>query len=264
MKVTTEDVAQLLASTPPRQIPAHVRKAAQGGGAVWSLLVLGLGFIFLGLLFTAFFFPWHFLDDWQLSSDAAQTVTGRIVSVHDTNTRINKVSVVEYEFSYTVGDGQQRKGRSYTTGTKWSANTSANVRYLPNRPELACLEGGRLNEVGWGGAFVIIFPFVGAGVVTGFFISRRNTRRLLHSGQVTEVDVVSIDRTNTRINNRYVYKIFVRSPALLNGRPIAVRRSDPSDVDFAQKRLSDKQAVYVLYNPADPRKLIFPETLIGR
>lgn len=264
MKVTAQDVAQLLANSPPRQIPAHVAKAAQGGGAAWFLPLFGFVFFAFGMVFAAFFFPWRFLDDWRLSSNAARTAKGTIVSVRDTNMSINKVRVVDYEFRYTAGGGPQRRGHCYTTGQAWPANREVTVRYLPTQPDLACLEGARLDKVGWSGAFVVIFPLVGAGFGISFLFNRRNVRRLLLSGHVTEVDVISVDRTHTRINNRYVYKISVRSPGLLNGQPFTIRRTEPGEIELAQKRVADQQSIYVLYDPTNPRRLLFPEALIGR
>lgn len=263
MKVTAEDVAQLLASPPPRPVPAHVQKAAQGGEGAWFIPLFGFIFFSFGTLLAAFFFPWRFIDDWRLSSDSARTVKGRIVSIHDANMRINEVSVLDYEFSYDAGDGRNRTAHCYTTGRQFSANSDVLVRYIPAQPDVACLEGARLNEAGWAGAFVLIFPLVGAGIAIGFAVRRRNKRRLLSSGEVTEVDVVSVDRTNTRINGRYVYKIMVISPTLLNGQSFSVRRTDPGEIELVQKRVTDKQPIYALYDSRKPRRLLFPEALIG-
>lgn len=264
MKVTAQDVAQLLVSPPPRQVPVHVVRAAQGGSATWFAPLLGLAFFSFGLVFAAIFFPWRFIDDWRLSSDHARSVKGSIVSVRDAKMRINKVPVWDYEFIYNVGDGRQRNGHCYTTGQHWSAPSEVPVRYLATQPDLACLEGARLSKAGGTGVLIITFPLVGAGIAVSFFVSRRNTRRLLVSGQVREVDVISVNRTSTRVNNQYVYKITVTSPNSLSGPSLVVRRTNPNEVDLAQKRVSARQSIYIFHDPLNPKRLLFPEALIGR
>lgn len=264
MKVTAQDVAQLLGSSPPRNIPVHVARAAQGGRGSWFGPLLGFAFFAFGLIFVVIFFPWRLLDDWKLSSDAARTVKGSIVSVQGVNMRINKARVFDYEFGYNVGDGQQRRGHCYTTGQHWSKSMEVSVQYLPTQPELARLEGARLGKTGGTGLIVLIFPLVGLGVAMVFARIQHNTNRLLVSGRASEVDVISVDRTNVRVNNQYVYKIMVSSSTLLSGEPFVVRRTDPAEIDLAQKRVADKQSIYVLHDPENPRRLLFPEALIGR
>jgi Protein of unknown function (DUF3592) len=263
MKVTADDVAQLLAGSPPRQVSAHLAKAVmKGGGTTWFVALFGLVFACLGLLFVVIFFPWRFMDDWRLASDAAQTTRGIITTVQRTSMSINKTRVMEYTFRYTPGDGRLREGRCFTTGQSWQSSAEVEVRYLPTTPDLACVEGARLSEGGWGGAFVLLFPLVGAGFVVWPVVNQVKTRRLLHEGQVTEVDILSVDRTNTRINNQYVYKIVISSSSFSGGQPVTVRRTDRREIDLALNRLRDQQSVYILYDSRNPRRLIFPEALI--
>ncbi len=263
MKVTAEDVARILASPLPRQVPAHVAKAARGGSP-WLTPLLGIAFFFFGLIFVVVFFPWRILDDWKLLSDDARTVKGNVVSVRETNMSVNRARVRDYEFSYTVGDGRQRNAHCYDTGRYWSARMEVTVRYLPTHPEIACIEGARLSKAGWAGAMTLIFPMVGAGIFLGSFVGRRNTRQLLRSGRAMEVDIVSVERTNMQINNRYVYKIKVALPNLLQEQPVVIRCSDPGEVALVQKRVADRQSIYALCDPNNPRRLFFPEGLIGR
>lgn len=262
MKVTAEDVAQLLASAPPRQVPAHVAKAVMGGGTSWFLPLFGLIFGGMGLLFTVLFFPWRFADDWRLAADTARTTPGVITEVTKTNMSINKVRVREYGFRYTTEDGHLRQGRCYTTGEQWSINAAVKVRYLPAEPELACVEGARLSEGGWGGVFVVIFPIIGGGLIAWFVADRRRKRRLLQAGVVAEADVVSVDTTSAKVNNQDVYKIVLTAPALQGGRPLTVHRVNKPDVNLALKHFTEKQPIFVLFDPRKPKRMVFPEALI--
>jgi hypothetical protein len=262
MKLTADDVAQVLASSAPRQVPAHFAKAVSGGRSSWFFPLFGLAFGGFGMLFVVIFFPWRFMDDLRLDSDAARITKGAITEVRSTSMTINERRVMEYVFRYNAGDGQNRNGHCFTTGQRWQSNAEVTVRYLPAKPDVACIEGARLNEGSWGVAFVLVFPLVGAGLIGWYVVHRLNMRRLLREGIVTEVDVISVERTNTRVNDEYVYKIAIASPDLQNGQPIKVRRVDRRYIDLAQKRLQDKQPVYILYDPRNPRRVIFPEALI--
>src|SRR5450432_3504422 len=58
MKVTAAEIADLLASAPPRKVPAHIAAAAKGNRSLALFLLLGLAFGGMGVLFTVIFFPW--------------------------------------------------------------------------------------------------------------------------------------------------------------------------------------------------------------
>jgi len=262
MKVTADDIAQLLASRPPRQVPAQVAKAAMGGGSSWFGPLFGLVFCAIGLIFVTVFFPWRFWDDWQLASADARTTSGIITDVTRTNLTLNKRRVMEYGFRFVTEDNRQQQGRCFTTGQQWTVNAAVSVHYLPTRPELACVDGARLSQSGWGGAFVIIFPLIGGVVFVGFLTNRQLTKRLLQSGLVTEVDVVSVEPTNMRVNNQNAFKITVRSSTLQGGLPVTVLRVNRPEIELARKNLQDKLPVYILYDTRNPKRLLFPEALI--
>jgi hypothetical protein len=262
VKVTAEDIAQLLASPPPRAVPPRVAKAVLVGRGIWFLPLFGLVFGGMGLLFTFLFFPWRFQDDWRLAADGVRTTPGVITAVTDAHMEINEVKVMKYRFAYTPDAGRRREGQCFTTGRRWTDRDTVTVRYLPAQPDLACVEGARLSKGGWGGSFVVIFPLVGGGLLYWFVADRRSKRRLLRTGLVAEVDVVSVENTNAKVNEQPVYKITISSPAGPGSQPVMVRRFNPPDVNLALKHFQDKQPVFVLYDPARPKRLIFPEALI--
>jgi hypothetical protein len=262
-KVTADDIAQLLASAPPRLVPAHVQKAASRLGAQHGFMaVFGLLFGGMGLFFVAVFFPWRFWDEGRLASAGAATTTGVVLAVRETNMSINETRVMEYDFRYRPPGGREFTGQGYTTGGRWSAEAPVVVRYLPDEPEVACIEGARLSEGGLMGVGTLIFPLVGGGLVWWWARNRRRTHRLLHLGRVTEVDVVSVDETTTKVNYQSVYKIVVAGPELAGGQPVTVKRVNKPDVNLALKRARDRQPVYVLFDPQRPKHLLFPEAWV--
>lgn len=262
MKVTAEDIAQLLASPPPRVVPPHVQRAVQGGGcAPWFLPVFGLVFAGFGMVFVVVFFPWKFVDEFRLAA-SDQTVPGRISSTEETHMSVNDIQVMRYQFSYTLPDGKKRDGVCYTTGLSWSAGATVTVRYLRGSPEVACVAGARLSQGGWFGVFVLFFPLVGSALTVWFVLDRLRTRHVLRDGAVAEVDVVSVNETGTQVNYQSVYRIVLAGPALAGGQPVTVKRVKKADVNLALKHARDQQPVFILYDPRKPSRVIFPEALI--
>lgn len=262
MKVTADDIAQLLASPPPRLVPAHVAQAVQGGGcAGWSLPLFGLVFGGFGMIFVVMFFPWRFVDDLRLAA-SDRTAPGEIRRAIPTNMSVNKTKVIEYAFAYTPADGRLREARCFTTGRRWSAGEAVTVRYLRGDPDVACVEGARLSQGGWSGVFPVVFPLVGGGIVAWFVVNRRRTGRVLREGAVAEVDVLAVTETMTQVNNQRVYRIDLSNPVQAGGPPVTVRRVRPADIALARKHAGDRQPVFILYDPNKPSRMIFPEALI--
>lgn len=259
VKVTADDIAQLLANAPPRQVPSHVANATRVSGG-WMQLLSGVGFFAFGMLFVRVFFPWQFYNDWRLAD--APTTSGVVREVNDAHMKILGAKVMEYVFMYTP-DGVAREGRCFTSGTRWSSGETVNVRYLKSNPGVACIDGARLSTGGPVGAFVVIFPSVGAGLVVASLVYWRRDRRLLRLGETAEAEVVSVEQTQTRVNNQSVYRVTLQAAELNGGLPVTVKRLNLADVDLATERLEAKQRLFVLYDPAKPKHLIFPETLIS-
>lgn len=266
VKVTADDIAQLLAGSPPRKVPAHVAKAALGGGSGCFLPLFGLAFGSFGMIFAVIFFPWRLADDLRLASDRAPTVPGIITEVRKTSMSINDAEVMEYGFRYTPagGDGQPRQGRCFITGERWTKDAKVTVRYLSSAPEVACVEGARLTKGGAFGLFVIIFPLVGYGMVAFHVMSRRQTGRLLREGLTAEVDVLSVEETNITVNRQRLYKITLSAPDRTGGQPVTIKRANRAELDLVERHAADKQPVFVLYDPRKPTRMIFPEALLNQ
>jgi hypothetical protein len=262
MKVTAGEIADLLSSAPPRKVSAHLVRAANRNRGTGSWLFFGLIFGLIGALFTALFFPWGFQNQWRLDSARARTTPGVITAVNRTGTLVNKVRVMEYVFNFTPEDGRAREGRCFTTGAQWTPDAAVTVRYLPSEPDVACVQGARVTEVGWGGMFVLLVPLLSVGMLTAFVRGRRGTTRLLRDGQVAEVNVLSVTATGIRSNKQTVYKIVLSSSSLPGGQPLTVRRTNPTDVNLAAGHAQRQQTLFVLYDLLKPKQVLFPEALI--
>ncbi len=262
MQVTADDIAQLLASAPPRMVPPHLRRAAQGGGIVWLVPLFGLVFGSFGMFFVWLFFPWRAIDDWQLA-ESEFTVAGEVRIIAGTKMSLNEVPVVEYTVVYLAHDSVRREAKCYSTGQIWREGDAVTVRYLPGDPEVARIDGSRLSKGGIFGGMTTLFPAAGYGIVAWFFISRWRTRQLLERGCVAEVDVQSVEATRTQVNYMTVYKIVLSPLPETGGSPVTVKRWATAEINLLTSHALQKQPIFVLYDPRRPKKLIFPETLIG-
>lgn len=261
MGITAETIADLLAASPPRRVPPAVKRAVHGARS-WFLPLFGLAFGGFGIVFAGIFFPWNFRSEWRLRSGSARAAPGEIVAVSETNLSINHTRVFAYDFRFQTEAGRRLVARCFTTGRRWEPGAAVAVSYLPDRPEIACPAGARLSEGGWGAAFVLIFPAVGFGLVGWFVWDRRKKMWLLRHGAVAEVNIVSVDETNQRVNYQSVWRIVVSSP-VPGGPPVTVRRVNRAEVNLALGRARDGRPVFVLHDPQRPQRLLFPEAWIG-
>jgi len=256
-----DQIAALLAASPPRPVPPELLRAALGQGAPLALALFGGVFVLLGALFVYLFFPWNFYRDRQLAAADTATATGRVLAVAETSLSINKRRVVRYTFSFQPAAGAPVSGECFTTGRGWNQNARVTVRYRPENPALCCIVGARLSEGDGSVAFVLVFPAVGGGLVAWVLLARRRTRALLERGFLAEARVTAVEQTNVRVNNRYVYRITLQRTDSPEGGTFIVKQSAPGAVALAHDRREAQQPVFVLYDPANPRRALLPETL---
>jgi hypothetical protein len=254
-------LAALLAAPAPRVVPAELRRAGARQATPVSLAILGAFFAGLGLVMGSVFFPWNFYRDWQLSTPGTATVTGRVVSVRNTSLSINRRKVVRYDFTFKTATGATGSGSCYTTGQQWNPNATVTVRYRPEDPEVACILGARLSEASAVVLPMLILPGAGVALLAWFVVSRRRIRSLLERGTVGEALVTAVDQTLMQMNKRYVFKISLQRTDAPDAGALTLRSYDPAVISFAQERLASQQPVFVLYDPANPKRTLLPETL---
>lgn len=251
-------LAEFLAEPPPRhRVPAVLRKAAMRDAASGFLFFFGTAFTAFGIFFMWAFIPWKFRQDLQLRDGA--TATGQVVVVEKTGVSINDTHVMRYEFKFQPGNGGETRGECFTTGTMWSEGESVTIRYLPDNPTISIIEGARRSTGNLASLFVLLFPLVGAAVLAWAVAARRRMKALLEHGRVTEALVTKIDETSVSINRQFVHAITLQCT---DGAALVARHYKPEIVAFAEERLATQQPVYVVYDPAHPKRVLLPETLI--
>lgn len=236
-------------------------RAAQDANSNRTVIVAGLCFGAFGSLFLFFFFPWRALDELFLAM-SARSATGIVRQESETNMSVEETKVREYAFEFTTGKGERISADCYVTGAPWQRGDKVNVRYVSWRPEIACIEGGRLNKAGLSAAFVALFPFLGFGLAAWGISGRRQAARLLREGRAVEVDVLAVDATKAQMNYQTVYKITISAPVPAAGSSLTLRRWGKVEVSLLTARALNKEPIYVLCDPDKPKRLIFPEALI--
>ena len=118
-----------------------------------------------------------------------------------------------------------------------------------------------MSQSGTVGLVVVFFPALGVVLVISAFVSRNRQRWLLENGAVAEAAVVSVESTAMRANRQTVYKITLQRTDPAGVATFVLRKYQPAQVDFARRRLETKQPVFVLYDPAHPRRALLPEAL---
>jgi hypothetical protein len=253
----TSQLAELLAEPPPRhRISPELRKAALRQAAPWFWIPFGAIFAGMGLLFSVMFIPWKYAEDLKLK-DGGATAAGTVLGVTPTGMSINNTQVMRYEFEFRPAAGNVVRAECFTTGSRWHVGEKVTVRYLPGDPAVSVIEGARRSEGTLGVAFVLVFPFVGFGFIAWVLVSRRRVNGLLQRGQVTEALVTRIDETSFKINRQSVHAIALQG---VDGAALTARHHEPAIVGFARERMATRQPVFVLYDPARPKRVLLPET----
>lgn len=255
-------IAALLAAPPPRNVPPELRRAAMRRFAPLLFVVIGGGVAAFGMMFVVGFFPWNFTRQWRLDHGRALAIPGKVVALERTGMSINRRQVMRstFEFAPPQGSGA-RRGTCYTTGSDWSVNDTVTIRYLPDDPAIACIEGARLTKTGGMGALILILPGIGASIMAVGLVLRHRTMRMLVHGLATEAQVTSVEPTQTKINNHTVYAIQLKRLDRADAPEIKISKSDPTIVAFVQDRLASKLPVYVLVDPKRPSRALLPEAL---
>ncbi len=191
---------------------------------------------------------------WKFSGEMVQA-TGRVIDLEGTNyseggsddTPGTPVFAVRYEFTDSRGVAHQ--GRSYTLGSLHAPGAPVKVEYRADDPEVSRIVNARSAPAPiWVLLVIMIFPTI--GVLFLLFGLREGIRRasLLGNGELVRGKLAGKSPTNTRINNRQVYKFEYEFEAHDGSRHIAVARSHEA------QRLEDEEFEQILYHPRNPSR----------
>lgn len=191
-----------------RRIPLSTRIVILFGGFKNQF---GWAFFGFGLIFF-----WAFAMESDLSfvyNGELITTEGKAIRWQATDAAEGGVSVFENYFKFLAEDGNEYEGSSFATGLKVQNGETLIIEYPEGKPEYARIKDMRRKMFGPVVIWVVLFPFI--GLIFIMFGLRRSIRalRLFKYGILTKGVLVSKERTNTKINGSYVYKLTFRYKA---------------------------------------------------
>lgn len=234
-----------------RHIPLSTRLGILFGGfkAQFGWAFLGFGMIFF----------WAFAMNMDLSflqyNGNVTTVEGFATGYSITDASENEVAVFANHFTFKTEDGDDITGTSYATGERVLDGETLTIEYPEGKPQYARIRGMRTKTFSGFVMFVVIFPLV--GLVFILFGLRRSFRalRLFKNGILASAELISKEKTNTRINNRTVYRMTFRYKDDL-GREY--ERKEKTPLPYL---LQDDKAERLLYLRSKPSYAILVDSL---
>ena len=254
-----DELIRFLSASAPRVVPVSIKHGALKAHASRTGVFVGVFLILFGSIFVWLFLPWRQADEWRLAASDPARTPGHITGVEPTHMSINHQRVMAYTFRFKPAQGPEITGACFTTGKRWQTGATIMVRYAPGNPALACPEGARLSESSLGASFVLLFPLAGVVVAVWTVRARRRTCWLLENGTLGDFRVTTIEATGTKINNHTQFKISLQRLDQTDAKPHEVRWYKPALVAFARERQESGQAVFGLFDPAKPKKVLLPE-----
>jgi len=239
---------------PPRPVPFLLRAQVLFGG-VFSFI--GWFFFAFGMVFAVVFGSFADLTSWYQFRGPVATASGTLTEVTETSASENNVRIYAYKYSFRA-EGNDYEGVSYLPGRHHEPGEQVVVEYVEGNPSLSRVRGMRRAEFGPWILFVMVFPLVGFIFILVSLRGGLKANRLLANGKLAWGELVSKEPTNTRINNRVVYKLTFAFQPEEGGSATAVARSHEPE------KLQDEPAAAgerLLYDPFRPDYAVLLDSL---
>ena len=236
---------------PPRPVPFLLRAQVLFGGI---FCFIGWVFFTSGMVFAVVFGSFADVTSWYHFRNPPATANGTLVEVTETGASENNNRIYAYRYSFRA-EGADYEGVSYATGRRHEPGEQVVVEYVEGNPAVSRLRGMRRAEFGPWILFVLIFPLVGFIFILVSLRGGLKANRLLRNGKLAWGELVSKEPTNTRINNRVVYKLTFDFQPEEGGHAQAVARS------HMPEKLQDEQRERLLYDPFRPEKAVLLDSL---
>jgi hypothetical protein len=195
---------------PPRDVPLLVYLRILFGGFLNQVGWLFFGF---GLVFVWIFTVNVDLTSWYLFRGQLDTTQGKVLYCEKTkfssggskNSRGTPVYAIHYAF--TGPDGAEYKGLSFNTGRQFDEGQTVTIEHLQDKPHISRIKGMRRKPMGFFGLSAVALPMIGLFFITAGIKKGLKANRLLALGEQTTGRLKSKEKTNTKVNNKPVYKL---------------------------------------------------------
>ena len=167
----------------------------------------GLIFFVFGMVFLIVFGSASDFSAIRFRLSPINNTTGTIIESRGTSYSENDRNVIKYNYKYEI-QGVKYYGKSFSSTIRRSENQTVEVQYLTNNPKISRIKGMKRKPFSmWVIFFVSIFPLIGlVFLLFNLNLTLKQVAILSHSA-VTKGKLISSVRTNTQINNRYMYKL---------------------------------------------------------
>lgn len=132
---------------------------------------------------------------------------GVVTRIAETSMEINDNRVFEYYYEFKDKEGRVFDSYSYSSTSYAEENSKVNVEYPASRIDLSRIKGMRREPFPLVALLVLIFPAIGLYLIYYGYKEAIQAIRLLQHGLMSRGKLVSKKPTNTRINDRQVYKL---------------------------------------------------------
>jgi len=216
----------------------------------------GWAFFGFGLIFFWAFAMNADLTEFYFDEDTIET-KGVAVRWQGTDASENEVPVYMNYFAFTDEAGIEHEGVSYATGSAVTTGEVLTIEYPEGKPEYARIKGMRNRMFTPFVLFVVIFPLVGLIFILLGIRRSYKALRLLKYGELAKGKLVSKEATNTKINNRTVYRMTFTFRDAQGGEHTVRERTPMPYV------LQDDKQETLLYRRSNPGKAIMVDNLPG-
>lgn len=245
---------------PPRDVPLLVRLRVLLGGFLNQF-----GWIFFGF---GLIFVWAFtvnadLTSWYRFRGQINTAEGTVI--HSKKTRFSIDSskhgedtpVYAIHYAFTGPDGAEYKDVSFNTGKQFDEGQTVTIEHLQDNPQVSRIKGMRRKPIGFFGLTAVAFPLIGLLFITIGARKGIKANRLLALGEQTTGRLKSKEKTNTKVNNKPVYKLTFEFniPEGMTYETVAKTH------DTA--KLEDQTEEPLLYDPMRPSYAVMLDNLPG-
>ncbi|MBZ0136509.1 MAG: DUF3592 domain-containing protein [Planctomycetes bacterium] len=243
-----------------RGVPISTRVAVQFGG---FMVQFGAAFFAFGMIFWWVFGAQSDVTSWFKFMGDLQTAQGRVTGVEDTGiseggsdsspgTPIYRV-FYEYELN-----GVWYAGNCYGTGFNPATGKGVEIEYVADDPVTSRITGTRKSALGFVGILVAIFPAIGLIFMTIGLLRNARAAKLIGTGKLARGRLVLKEPTNTRINNRMVYRFTFEYEDEAGATHRVSGRTHHSHL------LEDEETERLIYDPDNPDDGVLVDTLPGK
>jgi hypothetical protein len=243
---------------PPRDVHPLVTWQMKLGGPMSQVgwLIFGFGSIFFWM------FAWKAdLSGWRFFAKTGR-VSAEVVDCRDTKYYIGGsrgsrgTPVYANRYQYLV-KGEPLTGVSYATGECVSSGSRVMVEYLLAQPNYSRIIGMRHGLLSPWALLAIVFPAAGLASVIAGLRSGALRAYLLREGIAVRGRLTGKEMTNTRINGKVLYRVYVQYRAHDGETRQTMAKTTTPEL------LADDARELVLYDPLNPDRAVPIDALPG-